>query len=657
MALTEQTILSLCEQEFRRGRDALGDIRKEQQKALNQYFLRPNGKERAGYSHAQTSETRDAIEQMLPILLDMYLQPEPPVTFRPRSAEDMKQAQQETTLVNDVIFNKNDGAIFLSNWFKNALLVKNGYVKVYWDENVDDRIEKYKCLSQEELSLIMSKLDERDEVFELKEEITNNGIEYSIKIRVVNGDPQIKIKPISTMRVVVAAEHDEVSLAEANYCCHYDIRTKSSLVTDGFKKDKVQSISAYSPDEDDEFNVTANLYQTSNNGDWSRDLVVVYEHYIRADKNGDGKAELLQVISAGSSTGGTILSIEEVDFVPIIAITPCVIPNSHFGMALADITAQYQDIATHIQRQILDNLNLTNNPQIAVNKGALANPEALAKQRLGGVILTNGDPNLAVSSFSVPFMADKSYLVLQDLKARVEASTGLSEAATGLNADALAQSTNLVGAMALGQAQLRARMIATVMAQTGFRELVLRVRELVKKHMEKEEIIEVSGEYLPVDPRSWVRSRPTTVRIGLGAVQKAERMAALQNIMALQEKVFAAQQGLSGPLLTAGNVYNTLTEIAQMTGAQGNDRYFSNPQPFLEAQAQQGEEPQPVETALELEGAKLAITAQKDAAEIEIKNRELDIKEEELALKKAQLQMKAMEPPKKNSIRDKYQLQ
>jgi len=657
VALTDNELLAICEQEITRSRAAYDDVRAEQAAAIRQYYLRPNGKEREGYSQSQTSETRDAIEQMLPIVVDMFIQPESPVVFKPRSAGDLAQAQQETALVNHVIYTQNEGAMLFVRWFKEALLLKNGYVKVFWDEKVNDRIEKYKGLTLEEYQRTLAELDERDEVVKVKERFDKKTLEplFDCEIRVVNGDPQVKLMVCPSSRVLVTPEHNDVSLANARWCCHYELRTKSDLIVDGYSKSLVEDIPAMTAEDMDKLSEryiadAGGVYGTAN-GDVSRDLVVVYEHYMRADRNGDGKAELLQIIIAGSATNGKVLSVQEVDFVPIIAATPFVQPHEHYGLALADLTRSFQDTNTHILRQMLDNINLTNNPMLYVNTAAVKNPEALAKARLGGLLLGTQD-TMPVTPVTVPFTAAQSFQVLQELNLRMERSTGLSEAATGLNAEALAQSTNLVGAMALSQAQMRARMVATTFAESGVKELVLRVRELVMKHMEGEEVVQVSGQDIPVSPRSWIRNRAAQVRIGLGSVQKAERVGILQNLIALQEKVFAAQGSLDGPLLNHQNVYNVLSEVASLTGTQGQDRYFSNPQPFLEAKAQQPDEPQPIDTALELEAAKVTAKTQKDAADIELEREKIDLMRRELDLKEKELALKAVQRP--SSVKEKF---
>jgi hypothetical protein len=329
-----------------------------------------------------------------------------------------------------------------------------------------------------------------------------------------------------------------------------------------------------------------------------------------------------------------VLSVEEVDCCPLVAWTPYIIPHSHAGLSQADMTMELQDASTHTLRQIMDNMNLANLPMIAVDKTRVSNPEAVAKARLGGVIATNGDPTGAVQSVGVPFVAKDSLVVMDQLERMGERRTGQSRESIGLDAEALAKSTNFVGAGVLNLTQLRAKLIATMFASTGYKELMLRVRELVMKNMDREDIIEIAGEWTPVDPRSWRKSRATQIRVGVGTVQKAERLNVLNMVIALQEKVFAAQQSLNGPLLTAKNVYNALSEVEQLAGHLGTDRYFSNPE---KPENQPPEQDNPVEDALQLEAAKLGVEAQNKASERELDAKKLQLEERKLDLEERKL--------------------
>ena len=76
------------------------------------------------------------------------------VKCEPVKSEDVSLADQATNYIN-YIFNKdNNGFSILYTWFKDALLEKNGIVKIFWDESVKVEQETYQNLDQNEYQLL-----------------------------------------------------------------------------------------------------------------------------------------------------------------------------------------------------------------------------------------------------------------------------------------------------------------------------------------------------------------------------------------------------------------------------------------------------------------------------------------------------------------------
>ncbi|MBN9219544.1 MAG: hypothetical protein J0I79_16485 [Mesorhizobium sp.] len=163
---------------------------------------------------------------------------------------------------------------------------------------------------------------------------------------------------------------------------------------------------------------------------------------------------------------------------------------------MSELVAETQKIKTAILRQTLDNLYLSNNPGLAVDVTNVSNPEVLSQSRIGMTILKRtGNP--VTEAVSVPFMAAQSLGVLEAIDQMAEQKTGLSGETTGLDAEALAGSTNMIGAMTLNQAQLRMKLVVSMLCETGLRPAMLRIRELVMKHMTREELIQLGGKWVP----------------------------------------------------------------------------------------------------------------------------------------------------------------
>lgn len=647
VGLSDDELRNICEQEFEAGTPG-EEVTKDRKLALRQYFLQPDGNEEDGLSKVQSSDVRDAIESAMPILMDMFLSSESPVVFRPNGANDLDQADQETVFCQHVLNTQNPGLLLIYRWFKDALLFKNGYIKVYWDAAVDEEREDYDGLTEDEYAHLLS--DESYEVIEaaVREAETQDpatGQPMPAKVYDVAGKRksdagQVRIINIPADRVRISAGWPEVSPSKAPYTCHGpELRSKSDLLVDGYDPGLVESLPTYQGgyDDTDDLNMSRRRDEQGLpvTGDVSRDMVEVFEHYIRADRNGDGIAELLQVVTAGRSSG-TVLSITEVDANPILSACGYVLPHSHYGMSLAEIVSETQKVKTAILRQTLNNLYLSNLPGLEVDVNRVNNPEALAGPRVGMMLFKNGAEPVT-TPVAVPFMAAQSLTVLQTVDEMAERKTGLSPESTGLDATSLAEATNMVGAMTLNQAQLRMKLLVSMLVETGVRPLMLRIRELVMKHMTREEMVLLGGKWASVNPREWREKRNTQLRIGLGTVQKQERVGVLQQVLALQQSIVQQQQGINGPFVQPQNIYNTLSEMERLTGHMGTDRYFSNPANWNPPPPQEDI----ASEALQIEEAKMTVDANNKAAEIELKARELRIKERQVEIQEAELGIKA----------------
>jgi hypothetical protein len=123
------------------------DTTDERSKALEYYNREPYGNEVEGRSQIVTGEVAEVVDGALPQLLRVFTQSDEMVRFEPKSQGDEEKAKQATEYVNWVLNHDNEGVILFHNWFKDALLQKNGIVKVYWDEQTDVTKEKYKGLN------------------------------------------------------------------------------------------------------------------------------------------------------------------------------------------------------------------------------------------------------------------------------------------------------------------------------------------------------------------------------------------------------------------------------------------------------------------------------------------------------------------------------
>lgn len=104
-------------------------------------------------SRAVSTDVADTIEGLMPSLMEIFASSDEAVQFEAVGQEDEPAAQQETDYVNHVLFQKNPGFMILYSFMKDALLSKNGIVKVGWVVEEKEEEETYHDLTDLELEI------------------------------------------------------------------------------------------------------------------------------------------------------------------------------------------------------------------------------------------------------------------------------------------------------------------------------------------------------------------------------------------------------------------------------------------------------------------------------------------------------------------------
>ncbi len=157
--ITEFELRNIIGQEINNAMGYMGgNLSSQRKKSLEYYMGEPLGTEIDGRSQVVSTDVADTVETILPNLLKIFTSSDQTVKCEPVKAEDVALAEQATNYIN-YIFNKdNNGFSILYNWFKDALIEKNGIVKVYWDESEKVEQETYENLSDEEYRILLDKV-------------------------------------------------------------------------------------------------------------------------------------------------------------------------------------------------------------------------------------------------------------------------------------------------------------------------------------------------------------------------------------------------------------------------------------------------------------------------------------------------------------------
>ena len=341
----------------------------------------------------------------------------------------------------------------------------------------------------------------------------------------------------------------------------------------------------------------------------------LHENYVKTDYDGDGIAELRKVCTIGS----TVLANDPIDSIPFVSICPIRIPHKFFGLSVADQVESLQLIKSTLMRNLMDNMYNQNFGRYAVLEGQ-ANLDDLLTQRPGGVVRVKS-PN-AVTPLATPSLEPYSFQMLEYLDGVRESRSGVSKNTQGLNDNALTSHTTATAvAQVMTAAQARVELIARNFAETGVKELMSTIYELLQKNQDTDTVIGIRGAWIPITPSAWRDKYDCTVAVGLGHGNRD------QQLMHLSQLIQFATQALSGGLgiVNEQNLYNIAAQVIKNMG-------FANVQDFLTDPSQQQQEPDAGEQAMALE-------SQIKQKEVEIKMGELQLKAQKLQLDQAALQV------------------
>lgn len=607
--MTDEELLSIVEAEEKRALGyGDGQLSHDREEALRYYNGELYGDEQEGRSQVVTTEVADTVEWILPTLLDIFTSSDKAVEFQPEKPSDEDGTKQATDTCNYVFYRQNNGFVALYSFFKDALIQKNGYLKIYYEEGEKRRKETYRGLTEGQFIGLASQPNVQiiahssypDPTFPAQPDPMAGAVGGAISeapqvpqlhdliVEVITSYGKVCVDPVPPEEMLISVDLNTVDLQKASFVAHKCQKTLSELAEMGYDTSSIESADDDSAIESSgeylarlEYS-EEQTYKTSDASamDKSMRKVWVTEAYIRTDFDGDGIAELRKVLK----TGKTVLENEETDVIPFAAITPIIMTHRHMGRSVADVMMDLQRIKSTLTRQVLDNIYFTNSPRQAVLSSPqgvpMANLDDLLTVRPGGVVREYA-PN-AVRPLTIPFMGQYGLQVMEYMDTVGAKRTGVTEALAGLDPDSLNQ-TARGATITQNNAMMRIKLIARVFAETGVKQLFKLILHSLSTYQDKAMTIRLTDEFVEVDPRGWDTGWDMTVNVGLGTGNKDQQLGHLQAIT--QAQMAFLQAGL--PIVNPKNIYNAQARIVENAGFKSVEDFFTDPE-----KAQQGP-PQP----------------------------------------------------------------
>jgi hypothetical protein len=624
--------------------------------ATEYYYGQPFGDEEEGRSQVVSMDVRDTVQGILPSLMRIFFGPERVVEFAPQGPEDVQSAEQATDYVDFIFKRDNPGFKILHSAFKDALVRKCGIVKYWWDESVEVKAESFSMLDEQTMMFLTQDPDiEISAVREypipgMAEQNAAQGImtpppmmyDVEIKRRIKSGKVKIEALPPEEFLIDRRAK----SIDEATFVGHRAMKTVSDLVAMGYDYDEMVEVAGNGNDFDNNEEYQARnpfaVISTANNGDPSSKSVLYIEGYLKVDFDGDGIAEMRRICTVG--TGNKVIRNEIVDSRQFADFCPDPEPHTFFGMCPADVVMDIQRIKSNVQRGILDSLAQSIHPRTAIVEGQ-ANMEDVLNTEVGAVIRMRA-PGM-VQPFTTPFVGQAAFPMLDYLDDIKQTRTGISKAASGLDADALQSTTKAAVSATVNAAHQHIEMIARTFAETGLRKLFTGILKLVIENQDKERMIRLRNTFVPIDPRSWDANMDVIVNVGVGDGTIEDRINIL-NQVAMRQEMLIKETGVNNPVVSLPQYTNTLTKMLQLAGIKDSQNYFNQLPVDFQLPEPPPPKPTPEEMLAEVQVQSIQADIQKKAAELDLErqkmimsdDRERDRVEQDGILRRYELELK-----------------
>jgi hypothetical protein len=541
------------------------------------------GNEVDGRSQVVSRDVRDSVQAVLPSMMRVFFGSEKVVEFVPRTGRDLPMAEQATDYINYILQQDNDAVSTFYSVFKDALMNKGGFVKWWWDDSMEVHTHTFEGLDEAALGLILEEegveavaveaVPDPNVPMEQLAQMQAQGMPapqvYNVEIKRSTKRNKVAIETMPPEEFFVDAA--ATSLDNAMVVGHRTMATVSSLVALGYDRDLLEEHLS----DQVAFTSTEEYQARYFNGedpnplsDYERRRVLYVEAWCYVDYDGDGIAELRRVCTIGDNY--QVVNNEPASSIPFAMFACDPEPHVFFGSDLADLTKDIQKIKSAVLRGMLDSLSFALYPRTGVVEGMVDIDDVLNPEV--GSIIRMRQPGM-VQQLDVPFLGKEAFPMISYLDDMKESRTGQTAASQGLDPDVLQSTTRAAVTATIRGAEQHLEMMARLFAENGFKRMFKGILKLVIEHQDRERIIRLRDQWVPIDPRVWDSSMDCSVNVGLGSGMTDERLAIL-NQVAMRQSETLDKMGPNNPLVGLGNLRHTLAKMLEISGYKDSSAFF-----------------------------------------------------------------------------------
>ncbi len=590
---TDAELGQFCRQELAQAAGADdNELANHISRALQYYYNRPRGDEKAGESQVQSSDLSDMVNAVLAQLTPMVSQ-DALVKFDADGSADEQQAAGESAYINDLVMNKNRGYIALQECLKDASLCRNSFACVYYDEEVESEQRTFSNVDEQRANMILAQLEQQQDMELQSEEYDPETM--SLKVVVAITTRAHKWRSVDPGNVRYARGWESMDLEKIRFFAELDFPTRSELVEGGVPREVVAKLNPTNidtrevryardqgsvPNQGSGENDAQNEPQTEDQERIERNFC-----YLNIDMDGDGIAErwLIELVEED-----TVIHKERVAWIPYVVGSLFISSHRLQGEDLFDHLKQVQDVKTAVKRRWLDSLYNGAWSRIAADKNTVQGDIDDARQ--GATVWTDGNPGMAIQVIPYNDIGEDClrFLAYEDQHREERGGAAL---------DMQSAQAQLVGETAQGiEKQYSVRemltaMMAKNMAETLVRSVYLMMHRTVRAYAYGPVMLEVADQMVQSDPATWRIRTDLNVTPGLTPSQRTAVTSAL--MMQAQAQMALMQQGLNGQLASVQTLYRTFVDFLHNKGVPNPETYWIDPSsPQAQQAAQQAAQQQ-----------------------------------------------------------------
>lgn len=621
------------------------------------------GNEEDGRSQFVVTEVRDGIQGVLPSVLRTIFGAERAVEFIPpgeTTADALKMAREATDAVQFLFTEECGGFLRTHAVLKDGLVKRTGIFK--WGREECPRVKFLRGVKQEELEAYLGQHEEA-EVIHVVEHADGSQ------------DAEIKLPPEEKLRVWAVPPEEFLFDRNARdeqtalFLGHRTRKSRGDLIALGVDPKVIDEHGGTdnSLDQNIEKILRAPGEMTAEEAETAageaNEGVQYVEAYVLLDVRGTGTATRYKICTIGPNFW-PVTEPEPVDCAPFAVFIPDPEPHTLNGQSWADRLMDLQRAKSMLLRCTLDSYALSIYPRTAYVEGQVAVEDVLNTE-IGAPIRMHA-PGM-VTPFTHSFQGREGYPLLDYFDTIAERRTGQNRGAMGIDADALQSTTKGAVEAAVSSSQEHKELLARIFCEMAMKPLFRGLLRELRKMAPAARTVRYRDQVVNIDPAAWDdMDVQVNVAIGQGTIE--QRVVTLTALAAFQKEVLATL-GPGNPLVTIGQLRNTIARILELQGVRDVST-FLNEVPADWKPPEGPPQPSPEMALVEIEAQKAQAQSQAKVQELQIKlqqaqtdaqikaeteQQKLQIERERLAMDKERMQQEFT--LKAQELELKYQIQ